>query len=118
MMTMVLFTFPSLLLLQILLMRELAEILFLRETLRSRLLRELQYLWHPILVGGLAVVHVSILLLHGFEVLMKSWNVLISVSLSGKRLWENSTEIYSLLHLVHGKSLLMLRQCHIYKRFN
>jgi hypothetical protein len=92
-------------------MRELAHILFLRETFWSRLLRELQYLLHPILVGGLAVMHVSILLLHGFVVLMESWSVLISLSLSGKRLWENSTEIYLLLYLVHDKSLLMLRQC-------
>jgi hypothetical protein len=91
-------------------MRELAQILFLRETLRCRLLRELQYLLHPILVEGLAVVHLSILLLHGFVLLMESWNVLISVSLSSKRLWKNSTEIYLLLHLVHDKSLLMLRQ--------
>jgi hypothetical protein len=35
-------------------MRELAQILFLRETLWSRFLRELQYLLHPILVGRLA----------------------------------------------------------------
>jgi hypothetical protein len=107
----VLFTFPGLLLLRILSMRELAQILFLRETLWSRLLSELEYLLlHPILVRGLAVVHVSILLLYGFVVLMESWNMLISVSLSGKRLWENSTEIYSLLHLVYSKSLFMLRQ--------
>jgi hypothetical protein len=64
-------------------MRELAQIFFLRKTLLSRLLRELQYLLHPILVGRLAVMHVSILLLHGFVVLTEGWNVLISVSLSG-----------------------------------
>jgi hypothetical protein len=92
-------------------MRELAQILFLRETLWARLLRKLRYLLHLILVEGLAVVHISILLLYGFVALMESWNALISVSLSSKRLWENSIEIYSLLHLVHDKSLLMLRQC-------
>jgi hypothetical protein len=75
-------------------MRELAQILSLRETLWSRLLRELQYLLHPILVGGLAVMHVGILLLHGFVVLMESWNVLISVSLSGKSYGKTQQIIY------------------------
>jgi hypothetical protein len=55
-MIMILSTFLDLLLHQIYEMRELAQISFPREILRSMLLRELQYLLHPILVRGLVGV--------------------------------------------------------------
>ncbi len=74
-MMMVLSTFLDLLLHQIFEMRELAQISFLREILRSMLLRELQYLLHPTLVWGLVGVLANILLPHGCVVLMESWNV-------------------------------------------
>jgi len=60
---------------QIFEMRELARISFLREILRSMLLRELQYLLHPTLVRGLVGVLANTLLPNGCEVLMESWNV-------------------------------------------
>ncbi len=74
-MMMVLSTFLDLLLHQIFEMRELARISFLREILRSMLLRELQYLLHPTLVRGLVAVLANILLPNGCVVLMESWNV-------------------------------------------
>ena len=74
-MMMVLSTFLDLLLHQIFEMRELARISFLREILRSMLLRELQYLLHPTLVRGLVGELANILLPNGCVVLMESWNV-------------------------------------------
>jgi hypothetical protein len=74
-MMMVLSTFLDLLLHQIFEMRELARISFLREILRSMLLRELQYLLHPTLVRGLVGVLANILLPNGCVVLMESWNM-------------------------------------------
>jgi hypothetical protein len=73
-MMMVLSTFLDLLLHQIYKMRELARISFLSEILRSMLLRELQYLLHPILVQGLAGMLANILLQNGCVVLTESWN--------------------------------------------
>ncbi len=95
-MMMVLSTFLDLFLHQIYKMRELARISFLREILRSMLLRELQYLLHPILVRGLVGVLASVLLPNGCVALTESWNALISVSLNSRKLWVNSTEIYLL----------------------
>jgi hypothetical protein len=74
-MMMVLSTFLDLLLHQIFEMRELARISFLREILRSMLLRELKYLPHPTLVQGLMGVLANILLPNGCVELMESWNV-------------------------------------------
>jgi hypothetical protein len=72
---MVLSTFIDLLLHQIHKMRELTQISFLREILRSMLLRELQYLLHPILVRGLVGVLANILLVpNGCVVQTESWN--------------------------------------------
>jgi hypothetical protein len=73
-MMMVLSTFLDLLLHQIYKMRELAQISFLREILRSMLLRELQYLLHPTLVQEIVGVLANILLPNGCAVLMESWN--------------------------------------------
>jgi hypothetical protein len=73
-MMMVLSTFLDLLLHQIYKMRELAQISFLREILRSMLLRELQYLLHPTLVREIVGVLANILLPNGCAVLMESWN--------------------------------------------
>jgi hypothetical protein len=115
-MMMVLSTFLNLLLHQIYKMRELAQISFLREILQSMLLRELQYLLHPILVQGLVGMLANILLPNGCVVLMESWNALISVSLNRRKLWVNSTEIYLLSRLVHGRYLSMLRQCQSKRR--
>jgi hypothetical protein len=95
-MMMVLSTFLDLLLHRIYEMRELAQISFLREILRSMLLRELQFLLHPILVQGLVSVLTNILLPNGCMVLMESWNTLISVNSNSRKLWVNSTKIYSL----------------------
>jgi hypothetical protein len=95
-MNMVLSIFLDLLLHRIYKMRELAQISFLREILRSMLLRELQYLLHPILVQGLVSMLANILLPNGCVVLMESWNTLISVSLNSRKLWVNSTKIYLL----------------------
>jgi hypothetical protein len=77
-------------------MRELARISFLREILWSTLLRELQYLLHPILVQGLVGMLANILLPNGCVVLTENWNGLVSVSLNSRKLWVNSTKIYSL----------------------
>jgi hypothetical protein len=60
------------------------------------LLRELQYLLHPILVQGLVGVLTNILLPNGCMVLMESRNALISGSFNSRKLWVNSTEIYSI----------------------
>ncbi len=79
--TMVLFTFLIPLLLQISKMRELDQILFLRETSPSRLMRELLYLLPQILDNRPMVRLASILLLGGFEEQMEEWSVSISVSL-------------------------------------
>ncbi len=48
---------------------------------------------------------------NGFVVLIERWNAKISVSLNSRKLWVNSTELCSFSHLVHGRYLLMLRQC-------
>jgi hypothetical protein len=93
---MVLSTFLDLILHQIYKMRELAQISFLREILWYMLLRELQYLLHPILVQGLVGVLANILLPNGCMVLTESCNALISVSLNSRKLWVNSTKIYLL----------------------
>jgi hypothetical protein len=93
---MVLSTFLDLLLHQIYNMRELAQISFLREIIWSMLLRELQYLLHPILVQGLVGKLTNILLPNGCVVLTESWNALISVSLYSRKLQVNSTKIYLL----------------------
>jgi hypothetical protein len=66
-MMMVLSTFLDLLLHQIFEMRELARISFLREILRSMLLRELQYLLHPTLVRGLVCLPI-------FSCQMDAWS--------------------------------------------
>jgi hypothetical protein len=95
-MMMVLSTFLDLLLHQIYKIRELAQISFLREILRSMLLRELQYLLHPIIVQGPVGVLANILLPNGCVVLMESWNAQISVSLNSRKLRVNSTKIYLL----------------------
>jgi hypothetical protein len=79
--TMVLFTFLIPLLLRISKMRELDQILFLRETSPSRLMRELLYPLPQILDDGPVVRLASILLLGGFEEQMEEWSVSISVSL-------------------------------------
>jgi hypothetical protein len=79
--TMVLFTFLIPLLLQISKMRELDQILFLRETDPSRLMRELLYPLPQILDDGPVVQLASILLLGGFKEQMEEWSVSISVSL-------------------------------------
>jgi hypothetical protein len=78
---MVLFTFLNPLLLQILSMRELDQILFLRETSPSRLLRELLYPLPQILDDGSMIRLTSILQLGGFEEQMEEWSMPISVSL-------------------------------------
>jgi hypothetical protein len=85
-MMMVLSTFLDVLLHQIYKMRELAQISFLREILRSMLLRELQCLLHPILVQGLIGVLTNILLPYGCVVLTEIWNAFISVSLNSRKL--------------------------------
>jgi hypothetical protein len=72
---MVLSTFLDLLLHQIPKMRELAQISFLREILQSMLMRELQYLLHPILVQRLVGVLADILLPNGCVVMTESWNL-------------------------------------------
>ena len=76
-----LFTFLNSLLLQILKMRELDRILYLRETSPSRLMRELLYPLPQILDDGPVVQLASILLLGGFEDQMDKWSESISVSL-------------------------------------
>ncbi len=93
-MMMVLSIFLDLLLHGIYRMMELAQISFLRKILWSMLLRELQYLLHPILVQGLIGLLANILLPNGCMVLTESWNALISLSLNSRKLWVNSTEIY------------------------
>jgi hypothetical protein len=62
-------------------MRELDQILFLRETSPSKLLRELLYPLPRILDDGLMIQLASILLLGGVEEQMEEWSMLISVSL-------------------------------------
>ncbi len=79
--TMILLTFLILLLLQILKMRELDQISFLRETSPSRLMRELMIPLPQILDNGSVIRLASILLLGGFEEKMEEWSVPISVSL-------------------------------------
>ncbi len=66
--------------LQTLHMREMDQILFLRDASLSRLLRELQYLLHQILASRIVVLHTSILLISGFVDQMEGLNVLISMS--------------------------------------
>jgi hypothetical protein len=77
----VLFTFLIPLLLQISKMRELYQILLLRETSPSRLMRKLLYPLPKILDDGPVTQLASILLLGGFEEQMEEWSMLISVSL-------------------------------------
>jgi hypothetical protein len=62
-------------------MGELDQILFLRETSLSRLLRELLYPLPRILDNGLVIQLASILLLGGFEEQIEEWSMSISVSL-------------------------------------
>jgi hypothetical protein len=62
-------------------MRELDQILFLRERSPSRLLRELLYPLPQILDNGLVIQLASILLLGRFEEQMEEWSASISVSL-------------------------------------
>jgi hypothetical protein len=81
MITMVLFTFLIPHLLQILKMRELDQISFLRETSPSRLMRELLYPLPQILDDGSVVRLTSILLLGGFKEQMEEWSLSTSVSL-------------------------------------
>jgi hypothetical protein len=94
--TMVLFTFLIPLLLRISIMRELDQILFLRETSPSRLMRELLYPLPQILDDGPVVRLASILLLGGFEEQMEEWSMSISVSLGMKAMGKLNREIFAL----------------------